>query len=191
MKNTHQKTIEQSRAWLFKAFFAQLVLHPYDDITVSSIAEQAQLSRRTFYRHFKTKDDLLQQYIKMIFDQYTDRLLQKKIARHEDTLQLFFTFWQNYAPELRLLQKHGLYERVLSIVNQWYPTIYRALQVPWHITGDPREILYASSFGAGGYFNILSLWIQRGCLETPAEMAKIVENLLLTLGNSTKSCLSK
>lgn len=181
MTITHQKTIEQSRAWLIQAFFDQLTLHTYDAITVSSIAEQAQLSRRTFYRHFKTKDDLLQQYLKTIFDQYTERLLQKKITRHEDTLQLFFSFWQNYASELRLLQKHGLYERVLSVVNQWYPTIYRELQVPWHIDGSLQEILYASSFGAGGYFNILASWIRKGCQETPEEMAHFVETILKSM----------
>ena len=178
MKNTHQKTIEQSRAWLIKAFFQQLAIQPYDAITVSDIAEQAQLSRRTFYRHFSTKDDLLQQYLKTIFACYADHLLNKKIAKHEDTLQLFFAFWQGYADELRLLQKQGLYERVLSVVNQWYPTIYGKLQVPWHISGSPQEILYASSFGAGGYFNLLSLWIQQDCLETPDEMAHTVENIL-------------
>ncbi len=178
MKNAHQKTIEQSRAWLIKAFFQQLAIQPYDAITVSDIAEQAQLSRRTFYRHFSTKDDLLQQYLKTIFACYADHLLNKIIAKHEDTLQLFFAFWQGYADELRLLQKQGLYERVLSVVNQWYPTIYGKLQVPWHISGSPQEILYASSFGAGGYFNLLSLWIQQGCLETPDEMAHTVENIL-------------
>ena len=93
-------------------------------------------------------------------------------------MQLFFAFWQGYADELRLLQKQGLYERVLSVVNQWYPTIYGKLQVPWHISGSPQEILYASSFGAGGYFNLLSLWIQQGCPETPDEMAHTVENIL-------------
>ena len=181
MTSKHQKTIDQSRDWLINAFFEQLEIHPYHAITVSSIAEQAQLSRRTFYRHFKTKDDLLQQYLIMIFNQYTELLLQKKIARHEDTLQLFFTFWQNYAHELRLLQKHGLYERVLSVVNQWYPTIYRELQAPWHVLGSPQEILYASSFGAGGYFNILSCWIQRGCPETPEEMTHIAAHILQAL----------
>ena len=182
MKNSHQKTIEQSRDWLIKAFFEQLSLHPYDDITVSSIAEQAQLSRRTFYRHFNTTDDLLQQYLKTLFAHYADCLRQKEITQHRDTLQLFFAFWQTYAHELRLLQKHGLYERVLSVVNQWYPAIYHELQVPWHVSGSPQEILYASSFGAGGYFNILSLWLQRGCPETPDEMSSMIENILQAMG---------
>ena len=182
MKNSHQKTIEQSKSWLTEAFFQQLAQLPYDKITVSSIAQQAQLSRRTFYRHFTTKDDLLQQYLETLFERYTAVLLQTKITRHEDTLQQFFTFWQSYASELRLLQKQGLFERVLHIVNQWYPTIYRRLQVPWHTSGSEQEILYASTFGAGGYFNILALWIKHGCPETPQEMTRIVKNILHALG---------
>lgn len=181
MRNSHQKTIEQSRTWLIQAFFNQLASHPYDHITVTSISEEANLSRRTFYRHFTTKEDLLQQYLKTLFEQYTTLLLQKKITSHEDTLQAFFTFWQNYAHELRLLQKRGLYGHVLRIVNQWYPTIYRQLQVPWHISKTSQEILYASSFGAGGYFNILSLWIQQGCPESPQEMTRIVKKILQAL----------
>ena len=182
MKNSHQKTIEQSKSWLTEAFFQQLAQFPYDKITVSSIAQQAQLSRRTFYRHFATKDDLLQQYLETLFERYTAVLLQTKITRHEDTLQQFFTFWQRYASDLRLLQKQGLFERVLHIVNQWYPTIYRRLQVPWHTSGSEQEILYASTFGAGGYFNILALWIKHGCPETPQEMTRIVKNILHALG---------
>ena len=126
--------------------------------------------------------DLLQQYLETLFERYTAVLLQTKITRHEDTLQQFFTFWQSYASELRLLQKQGLFERVLHIVNQWYPTIYRRLQVPWHTSGSEQEILYASTFGAGGYFNILALWIRHGCPETPQEMTRIVKNILHALG---------
>ena len=181
MKKNHQKTVEQSKTWLMQAFFRQLAQMPYDAITITGIAQQAQLSRRTFYRHFTTKDDLLQQYLEILFDRYVDLLLQKNIARHEDTLQCFFTFWQHYAPELRLLQKQGLFEQVLHMANQWYPTMYRKLQVPWHCHCNEEEMRYVSAFGAGGYFNILSLWIQRGCPETPAEMVTIVKTLLQAL----------
>ena len=187
MKNSHQKTIDQSCAWLMQAFFVLLARHPYEAITITQIADQAQLSRRTFYRHFTAKDELLQKYLKMLLDRYAQLLLQKKITRHEDTLQLFFTFWQDYADELQLLQTRGLFERVLQAVNQWYPTIYRQLKVPWNCQGTSQEILYASAFGASGYFNILALWLQRGCPETPQEMALIVQKILQSLGQQTVS----
>ena len=82
MKNSHQKTIDQSRAWLMQAFFVLLARHPYEAITITQIADQAQLSRRTFYRHFTAKDELLQKYLKMLLDRYAQLLLQKKITRH-------------------------------------------------------------------------------------------------------------
>ena len=181
LKTGHKKIVEQSKSWLMHAFFQQLAQMPYDAITITSIAQQAQLSRRTFYRHFTTKDDLLQQYLKILFTRYEKLLLQKKIVKHEDTLQLFFTFWQHYAAELQLLQKQGLFGQVLYIANQWYPTMYRKLQVPWHCQCDSKEIIYVATFGAGGYFNILSLWIQRGCPETPEEMVTIVKRILQSL----------
>lgn len=181
MNKGHQKIVEQSKTWLMQAFFQQLDKKPYEAITITGIAQQAQLSRRTFYRHFTTKEDLLQQYLEILFERYAELLLQKKIARHEDTLQLFFTFWQNYATELQLLQKQGLFEQVLRMANQWYPTIYRKLRVPWHCHCNEEEMMYVSAFGAGGYFNILSLWIRRGCPETPAEMVNIVKGLLQAL----------
>ena len=182
MKNSHQKTIEQSRTWLVQAFFTLLSQQPFESITITQIAGQAQLSRRTFYRHFATKDELLQNYLETLLERYAQLLLQKKIIRHEDTLALFFTFWQQYAHELQLLQSQGLFERLLQAVNQWYPTIYRQLRVPWNCQGTTQEILYASAFGASGYFNILSLWLQRGCPESPQEMTCIVRNILQALG---------
>ncbi|MFT8977736.1 helix-turn-helix domain-containing protein, partial [Liquorilactobacillus nagelii] len=57
--NGQERLAEQSRAWLTEALFVLLQQENYNEITVKKIAEQAQLSRRTFYRSFKNKDELL------------------------------------------------------------------------------------------------------------------------------------
>ncbi|EQC69409.1 hypothetical protein HSISB1_726 [Streptococcus sp. HSISB1] len=36
----------------------------YENITIKDILEYAEVSRRTFYRHFKNKDNLLNYYFK-------------------------------------------------------------------------------------------------------------------------------
>ena len=76
MKNSHQKTIEQSRTWLVQSFFTLLSRQPFESITITQIAGQAQLSRRTFYRHFATKDELLQNYLETLLERYAQLLLQ-------------------------------------------------------------------------------------------------------------------
>ena len=53
---THQeRQKELSREWIADAFYSLLQKKDYDSITVSEIAQKADLSRRTFYRAFDSK----------------------------------------------------------------------------------------------------------------------------------------
>ena len=49
----------RSRQWLTAALWALMQEKPFARITISEIAERAQLSRRTFYRNFSSKEELL------------------------------------------------------------------------------------------------------------------------------------
>lgn len=176
----HQKIAEQSRAWLINAFFKLLAHREYASITVNEIAAAAELSRRTFYRHFTSRDDLLQKYLEGLFTAYTEQLTRLTITKHEDTLLLFFNFWQQYRQELNLLQERELFDRFLRCAREWYPRVYRQLNVPWHVEGAPREIKYVAAFSAGGYFTILAQWLQDGCQESPREMTNLMTRMLFS-----------
>jgi len=45
-----------SKEWIMESFFDMLAVKPLSSITISEIAENAKVDRRTFYRHFKTKE---------------------------------------------------------------------------------------------------------------------------------------
>lgn len=60
--NGQERLAEQSREWLLQALFELLEQSDYSRITVKDIAETAKLSRRTFYRSFKNKSDLINYY---------------------------------------------------------------------------------------------------------------------------------
>ncbi|MBZ9693497.1 TetR/AcrR family transcriptional regulator [Clostridium sp. M14] len=59
MKQKPNRIAEQSKKWLIEALFDLMEEKPYSTITVKEISDKAQLSRRTFYRNFKVKEDLL------------------------------------------------------------------------------------------------------------------------------------
>lgn len=48
-----------ARDRLVEAAFAQFAAHGFESTTVDDIAEQAGVSRRTFFRHFATKEDVV------------------------------------------------------------------------------------------------------------------------------------
>jgi len=51
--------IEKIRAALLAAFFELVQQQPYEDLTVDHIVERADVSRSTFYQHYRGKDALL------------------------------------------------------------------------------------------------------------------------------------
>ena len=55
--------VDQSLEWFQQALAQLLQQLPYAQITVSALATRAGLSRRTFYRHYESIDQVLNQLI--------------------------------------------------------------------------------------------------------------------------------
>ncbi len=53
----------RSQEWLVEALLFLLEEKPYHKISIKEIAEKADLDRSTFYRHFDSKQALLERYL--------------------------------------------------------------------------------------------------------------------------------
>ncbi|WP_036597048.1 TetR/AcrR family transcriptional regulator [Paenibacillus sophorae] len=61
--------MHQTREWIFEALLILLETTPYDQIKITSITKKAGVARQTFYRNYKSKDDIIIQYLDDIFKQ--------------------------------------------------------------------------------------------------------------------------
>ena len=59
MNTTNGKIAAESRRKMVRALLALMRQYDYREITVTQIAQEARLSRKTFYRLFSDKDDIL------------------------------------------------------------------------------------------------------------------------------------
>lgn len=89
------KRQQKTRKSIFDAFNRLLGSKRYDKITVQNILEEAYISRSTFYDHFESKDDLLKQMYKELFEHIFSLELQEEkshdfSATHDD-VQIFIT----------------------------------------------------------------------------------------------------
>ena len=97
----------RSRNSLLKALISLMEEKPFDKISISDIAVRAELSRQTFYTNFDTKEEILEHFLREIFDQCSLKM-KFDSSRLMEFLHYYFGFWETYAPFLRLLLENNL-----------------------------------------------------------------------------------
>lgn len=187
MKEKTSRIAEQSKKWLVEALFDLMNEKPYSTISVKEIADKAQLSRRTFYRNFKVKEDLLSQYVMYLFEDYSNCIKKLNRINIYDVLITYFKFWNMHIEELELLKNNHLFYVIMEYSAAFIPDINNIKEVEWHDYSSTVEEEYVSLFTMGGLWNVLSKWIGEKERRAPDEMAKIV---IKAFGNFSKAISS-
>ena len=88
----------------------------FEDISITMICQRARVGRRSFYRHFKTKRDVLTNTLKQQLDELSTHLAES--GSMEEMMGRSFKFFYKERKYLRLLQKNGLlFEELYSIIQ--------------------------------------------------------------------------
>lgn len=150
---------EQTKQWFVEALFSLMKTKDYSQISVTEICKEAQLSRRTFYRRFKTKQAILDFYFEKKINSYTNYIEQKMPQSFYELVAIFFSFWEKEQSDLKILQKNNLLVSMLYKFNSLSSKIYDSIDFPWHIqdtSTKKNQINLLLLFSIGGLWNILS-----------------------------------
>jgi len=175
---------EQTKKWLIEALFDLMKEKPYSIITVKEIADKAQLSRRTFYRNFKVKEDLLSKYTNYLFEDYIKSIKGKNDFSFNSILVNYFEFWDNHIKELKLLKQNHLFYFIMEQINSFIPNINEFTEVQWHNYDNDIEEEYISRYNIGGLWNILYKWIDNKERESPKEMVQVIRKAISNFSKS-------
>ena len=85
--NGKQRMAAQSRQWLVDALIELMQREDVADISITEIVQTADLSRKTFYRAFKTKDDLIDYLCAQLTDGYFESLQKATAIRNRLVLK--------------------------------------------------------------------------------------------------------
>ena len=152
----------QTRQWLEEALFDLLAtkksLH---NISIAELSEHAQIARRTFYRYYHSKEEVLTNYLDRLIQDYIIELQTEKLSNFEDLVNFFFRYWSQYTESLKILQNANLLVLILQMAYDKLPAIYTTVMAPWHITNtNQKQITYDSRFITGGFYNIFDEWLK-------------------------------
>lgn len=174
------KIMRTSKKWLVDSIFDLMEVKSLENITVSEICDNAELSRRTFYRLFKNKKSLLEYYFDELIIDY-ENLLTKQTNDKEfldnvnfkDVIYLFLNFWWGKRDNIVILIKQNLFmDMFLKNISKW-EKIYSSFELPWHDEKND-DLKYISNFFIGGYINVISYWLVSDKPKSIEEVSDII-----------------
>lgn len=162
MNTTNGKIAARSRQKMAEALLALMEQYQYREITVTQITQEAGLSRKTFYRLFSDKDEVLDLFFEGLFRVYSDRVRAAKPEHYWDVVRLFFDFWEERKDLLSLLRKNGLLPRVLDRSYRYAMEVFTFVRSPEAAEALSPALPYLLSYSVGGMHGMLLKWAQEG-----------------------------
>lgn len=176
--NGHQRQREQSGRMIESALFALMKEKDFAQITVSEIVSRADVARRTFYRLYNNKEDVLQCCFDRLCQEYCNTYHALKTYDLKQIPEEYFSFWYKYKDVLLLLHRCGLDERLYYAIGRASAEV-----VENRIGGsggiDSRETEIFADYSTGGFILLLHRWVSEEMREEPQQYARTVSSALL------------
>lgn len=168
-----------SNQFIVEALLEIMEEKPYSEISVAEITDRAQIARRTFYYNYKDKDDVIQEYIQILFLKFKEYIFSHKAKTPQECATIYFKFWKNEKTVIPLLKKNNLFPLLLEKYESVLaPFTADDILRDFHCCLNEKEEKYFKAFNAAGLWILLDRWIKSGATETPEEMAAIYVKIM-------------
>lgn len=181
--NGHERQKEQSRRMIEEALFLLMKEKDYSEITVSEITRRADVARRTFYRLYKNREDILDTFLKKLCREYKEQYSALDRYEIRQIAEEYFIFWYQYREVLLLIHECGLDPVLYYSLNRFALEVVqgrmRKKDVQETAVGctageDIAGAEHFAVYSAGGFCSLLFQWIDGGMKGLPQEYAASV-----------------
>lgn len=155
----------KSKQLIKSALIEILQFKEFQDITVSELCDRADVSRRTFYRHYKNIVEVLEEATSIITENFSEALETKFNRGEKEFLLGYFEFWESHKKMLITLSKSHL-------INLLFMPGMLAFAKFQQKDMDDIQLI----FNYGGLWSVLTFWLNSSNSEL--KPTDIVDDLL-------------
>lgn len=162
----NNKTAIQSRQMIADALFQLMKRKSFKQISVTEICEEAAIGRKTFYRNFELREDVIAYRLDQMVEEYEKELEGLSL---EGQLRHHFEYVQRHQDIFITLYKNNL---IWMSVKRFIILLPKTMPV-WSENEVEQE--YRCGYIMAGIEAIQKIWIERGCQESIDEIVDIIK----------------
>ena len=162
MNNTNGLIAEQSKKTIAEAMLEVMKIYDYKEITVTQITQEAQVSRKTFYRHFRDKDEVLKHLFDSLYQECISSITNRGIHHYWDVVQCFFDFWEKHSETLKLMNQSNLVPQLFEESYGRSFEVFRSVKSEDIAEHYKAQLPYLLAYSIGGMNSMLIKWIENG-----------------------------
>lgn len=167
----NSKKHTMTRECIYTALQILMEQKPYEEITITDIAKKAGVSRMSYYRIYKSKDDILIQYFNDIFEECLEQIKRCSISdKYQFAVLVFETIREHHELILGVFRAK-LYELILKCLVQY--CTYLAEHI-LHENMESAETGYWIYAEAGRFTLLIYRWLEQGMPDPPEKMAEFL-----------------
>ena len=148
------------------ALFRLMKRKPFQQITVTEICSEAAVGRKTFYRNFELREDVIDFWLDLRCQECREVLLP---VPTEEQLYHYCIFLKKHMDVLIVLYQNGLHPMVEKKFSVFMPDTMPL----W--SENPVEQEYRSQYIIAGIDAIIRVWVTRGFQESIDEIVEIAK----------------
>ena len=162
-KNT---THEMMMGYMAGALLELMLEKDYTKISIGEIAKKAGVDRSSYYRHFKSKEDIISFFFDMVLKESLDGYTNLSSIDFTLYIHSIYTAFFNYRKEILIIHYANLSFLLLDVLSKRFQFSELAKDFP-------LSKQYELSYIIGGIYNNLIFWMSRDMKETPDELTEI------------------
>jgi AcrR family transcriptional regulator len=174
--------IQRTKKAIMDAFLELLEKKDFTDITITDITTNAMVARPTFYLHYKSKDEVLAEYLDDIFAEYMQEIhpVMDDVDQYALATALFRQV-KEHANYLSSLLEESTAVIIQEKLHQYIQEVFALLLKAKMGTEAPlvnkRTNEYIVAAIAGMVYAVIRQWMEDGMLETPDMMGTLLRNI--------------
>ncbi len=179
--NKHESKYNITASYMDEALLILLEQKEYDFISVKEICNTAGVNRSTFYLHYESIDDLLEETINYASKKFMEKLNQidnksdiyNTVLTREKYLKPYLEFIKENKKLYKLMHDKPQLFKINSTTNRLYENLFDVALTRFKVKDEEKEFIF--SFYTEGVLGIIKTWLKNDCKEDIDFIINIIE----------------